>query len=200
MKKSEETRTEILKKSMEVIYKKGYHAASIDDMLQATQVTKGAFFYHFTSKEDMCLHMLKEVFANRTYDIWTRPLENSVDPIKDLLQLLRDILYDDERFDVKYGCPMINLIEEISPNHPVLRKELRAMTLEWMSGFEKLLLKGQQIGKVDSTVNCRETAAFIVAGYAGARNMGKIFGTSAYQTYLNQLELHLNASSSPSVN
>ena len=130
MKKSELTRAEILKKSMEVIYKKGYHAATIDDMLKATQVTKGAFFYHFKSKDDMCLHMLKEVFSENTYTIWVKPLENSLDPISDILKLLREVLYDDEGFDVRYGCHMINLIEEISPNNALLRKELRVQSME----------------------------------------------------------------------
>jgi len=191
MKKSELTRAEILKKSMEVIYKKGYHAATIDDMLKATQVTKGAFFYHFKSKDDMCLHMLKEVFSENTYTIWVKPLENSLDPISDILKLLREVLYDDEGFDVRYGCHMINLIEEISPNNALLRKELRSITQDWVMGIEKVLTAGQKIGKVPGNLNCRETAEYIIAGYAGARNMGKVFGTSAYQTYLNQLERYL---------
>jgi len=194
MKKSEITRAEILRKAMEVIYKKGYHAATIDDMIQAAQLTKGAFFYHFKSKEDMCLHMLREIFADQTYAVWTGPLEDSNDPMSDILKQLRDILYDEDRFDVRYGCPMVNLIEEISPSNIHLRKELRKITEAWVTGIEKVLLAGQKINKVPVHLNCRETAEFIIAGYAGARNMGKIFGTSAYQTYLNQLGMHLRYS------
>jgi len=195
MKKSEITRAEILKKSMEVIYKKGYHAASIDDMIQATKVTKGAFFYHFKSKEDMCLNMLKEVFAENTYVLWTKPLEASTDPIADILSHLRNTLFDEDRFDVRYGCPMVNLIEEISATNVQLRKELRKITMEWVLGLELVLLAGQKINKVSLRLNCRETAEYIISGYAGARNMGKIFGTSAYQTYLNQLTQYLERAS-----
>ncbi len=38
---------------MRVIREKGYHATSVDELCAAAGVTKGAFFHHFKSKEDL---------------------------------------------------------------------------------------------------------------------------------------------------
>ncbi len=47
MKKAEVTRLNILQKAFELIYVNGYQTTSIDQIIATTQVTKGAFFYHF---------------------------------------------------------------------------------------------------------------------------------------------------------
>jgi len=61
MKKSELTRLHILQKSFELIYAKGYQNASIDDILATTQVTKGAFYYHFKNKDEMGIAIINEL-------------------------------------------------------------------------------------------------------------------------------------------
>lgn len=61
MSKAAETRLTILQKAFYLIYRKGYQATSIDDIIATTQVTKGAFFYHFKSKDEMGLAMIREI-------------------------------------------------------------------------------------------------------------------------------------------
>src|ERR1044072_1340823 len=43
----------ILNAALAVIRSKGYSATSVDDLCAAAGVTKGAFFHHFKSKEDL---------------------------------------------------------------------------------------------------------------------------------------------------
>jgi TetR/AcrR family transcriptional repressor of nem operon len=192
MTKAEKTRSEILNKSMSVIYQNGYQAASIDEIIKNLNVTKGAFFYHFKSKEDMCVSMINEVFKKNSHKLWVVPLEGTKDPVKDIPKLLRSILYDEEYFDVRYGCPTINLIEEMSPQNAVLRKLLRQVMNEWIGGLEQVLAKGKEQGTVSAALNPKDAANFIVAGYAGARGMGKVFGTSAYENYLTEIGRYLS--------
>ncbi len=45
----------ILDASLDVIREKGYAATSVDDLCQAAGVTKGAFFHHFASKDEMAV-------------------------------------------------------------------------------------------------------------------------------------------------
>lgn len=48
-------RSKILRSALAVIRAKGYAATSIDDLCAAAGVTKGAFFHHFKSKEDLAV-------------------------------------------------------------------------------------------------------------------------------------------------
>ena len=50
-----DTRTKLLDAALLVIRTKGYAGTSVDDLCQEAGVTKGAFFHHFKSKEDMAV-------------------------------------------------------------------------------------------------------------------------------------------------
>ena len=52
---STDAKTKLLDASLQVIRCKGYAATSVDDLCRAAGVTKGAFFHHFKSKEDMAV-------------------------------------------------------------------------------------------------------------------------------------------------
>lgn len=46
-----ETRTRILRETVRLFARQGYHKTTIADLTQAVQLTSGAIFYHFPSKE-----------------------------------------------------------------------------------------------------------------------------------------------------
>ena len=48
--KGETTRDRILEAAQTLILEKGYSGATLDDILRATKMTKGAFFHHFKGK------------------------------------------------------------------------------------------------------------------------------------------------------
>src|SRR5215813_5657828 len=48
-----DARTRLLDAAMQVIREQGYSATTVDDICRAAGVTKGAFFHHFKSKEDL---------------------------------------------------------------------------------------------------------------------------------------------------
>ena len=48
-----ETREKILQAAARLFALKGYHDAKLEEVLDAAQVTKGAFFHHFSDREDL---------------------------------------------------------------------------------------------------------------------------------------------------
>ena len=49
----ESTRQRILDAATEVFSEKGYHGAAVDDIVKASQTSKGSFYFHFPSKQDI---------------------------------------------------------------------------------------------------------------------------------------------------
>ena len=76
MKKAEATRLNILQKAFELIYEKGYQTTSIDDILLKTQVTKGAFYYHFKNKDEMGIAIINELLKPTLTNSFIEPLQN----------------------------------------------------------------------------------------------------------------------------
>ena len=61
MNKAQHTRQMILEKAFLMIYQNGYQSTSIDKIIETTDLTKGAFYYHFKNKETMGLAVIEEI-------------------------------------------------------------------------------------------------------------------------------------------
>jgi AcrR family transcriptional regulator len=69
--KKAETRASLLRAAEDVFGRRGFQAASVDEVAEAAGFTKGAVYAHFESKEDLFLAMLDERFADRIDEIRT---------------------------------------------------------------------------------------------------------------------------------
>src|SRR6476661_9796283 len=109
----ERTRERLLQAAFREIHRSGFQSAGIDTILAATNVTKGALYYHFESKEDLGHAIVEEVVAKLPRDRWLLPLQRSKDknPIDALIGIVRAIPARPE--DVKGGCPLVNLAQEM---------------------------------------------------------------------------------------
>ena len=50
-----ESKTRLLEAALSVIRAKGYSATRLEDICDAAGLTKGSFFYHFKSKEELAI-------------------------------------------------------------------------------------------------------------------------------------------------
>lgn len=192
MSKAEQTRLMILEKAFGLIYEKGFQATSIDQIIATVQVTKGAFFYHFKNKEEMGIAIVKELMRPGFREICMKYLHESADPVNDIYRMMEFLLLEDPFFDTRFGCPAMNLIEEMSPVNETFNKELKAGVLEWQAMIKSSVEKGKSQKKIRQDVSPQNVAYTITSGYAGVRNMGKIFGRNCYITHLEELKTYLD--------
>jgi len=193
MSKAAATRETILKKAFDLIYRQSYQATSIDDIISQLQVTKGAFFYHFRNKDMMGLAMISEVMAPNMEPYMINVLGSTQDPLEDIYQMVKGLLLLNPMLDCRYGCPAVNLIEEMAPVNEEFRKALMQLMLKWQNALEKHLRDAQMQEQVGKKHDPKQIAMYITAGYSGIRNIGKIFGTQAYITYLQQFKIYLDS-------
>lgn len=191
MSKAANTRLMILQKSFDLIYKNGYNATSIDTILATTKVTKGAFFYHFKNKEEMGLAMINEIVYPGMYGVLVKPLLEAENGISDIYDMMRNALLKVPFLRSKYGCPAINLIEEMAPVNEAFKTALLKLTDDWQQAIEQSLQKAKQKGEIRQEVNTPQAAFFIISGYSGIRGMGKALGTACYAGYLQEFKNYL---------
>jgi AcrR family transcriptional regulator len=72
--RSEETRSKILISAAKLFSAKGYNAASVDDICADAGISKGAFYHHFKTKQDLFLALL---------DGWLETIDNAIEASKD---------------------------------------------------------------------------------------------------------------------
>lgn len=194
MSKSLETRAGILQKAFDLIYIKGYQATSIDEIIATTKVTKGAFYYHFENKDQMGLAVINEIIYPQMQESFILPLKGADKPAKDIYKMIKNILYDVPFFQVGYGCPHANLVQEMAPLNEDFSTALLAISGKCLDALKDCLKHGRKGGKMRAGINERNVAYFILSGYWGIRNLGKVENSvECYSLYLEELKKYLRS-------
>ena len=167
----EGTRERLLQAAFREIHRSGFQSAGIDRILAATNVTKGALYYHFESKEALGYAVVEEKIATLTRDRWLHPMQSEGEATDILIGIVRRL--PTRPADVRESCPLLNLAQEMSPLDEQFRKRLERIFLAWQEGIATLLRKGQSRGTVRRDLNPDEAASFLVAMVEGHASLAK---------------------------
>src|SRR5260370_33579241 len=141
---SERTRERLLQAASRELYRSGFQRASLDTILSVAGVTKGALYYHFDSKEALGYAVVEEIIAPDVRGKWVRPLQSAKDPIDALIGAVRRIRV--RPVDVRGGCQLNNLAQEMSPLDAGFRKRLAMIFESWREAAASGLREGQTHG------------------------------------------------------
>ena len=163
----------MLQAAFREVYRTGFQSAGLDTILAATGMTKGALYYHFGSKEALGYAIVEEIVAGLPRDRWLLPLErsNDKDPIDALIRIVRAIPTGPR--DIKGGCPLVNLAQEMSQLDEQFRKRLERIFNRWQEGIATALRRGQAQGTVRRDLVPQETAGFLIAMVEGYQVLAK---------------------------
>lgn len=121
-KTSGDARIRLLDAAMQVIRAQGYSATTVDDICRAAGVTKGAFFHHFESKEDLALAAAAHFSQMAERLFGTAPYREAADPLDRLLG------YIDFRTAIiegplpQFTCLLGTMVQEAYDTHPAIRR------------------------------------------------------------------------------
>jgi TetR/AcrR family transcriptional regulator, transcriptional repressor for nem operon len=168
---SERTRERLLQAASREIYRSGFQSASLDTILAVAGVTKGALYYHFDSKEALGHAVVEEVIAPDNRGTWVLPLESVKDPIDALIGIVQSISVRPE--DVRGGCRLNNLAQEMSPLDAGFRKRLAIVFHSWREAVASVLREGQTHGSVRRDVEPTDAAGLLIAMVEGYGSLAK---------------------------
>jgi TetR/AcrR family transcriptional repressor of nem operon len=192
MSKAEATRSDILRRALDLIYKQGYQSTSIDDILATTRVTKGAFYYHFKNKEEMGVALIDEAMHAEIWPYIEKSLSFGSDFRDNIYGMISGLLFEHPFMTVEHGCPAVNLIQEMAPLNETFRTALKKSMNRWERAIEVEITRGQQAGQLSKAHNARQIALNVITLYHGVRNMGKLLGKTYYVSFLNEFRRYLD--------
>jgi TetR/AcrR family transcriptional repressor of nem operon len=167
----ERTRERLLQAASREIYRSGFQSAGLDTILASAGVTKGALYYHFKSKEALGYAVVEEVIAPDVHGKWVRPLHSVRDPIDALIGAVHRIPI--RPGDVRGGCQLNNLAQEMSPLDAGFRKRLAIIFDAWREAVASTLREGQSHGSVRRDVKPADAAALLIAMVEGYASLAK---------------------------
>ncbi len=169
----EKSRKEILDTAFWEVFTRGFQGVSIDEIVKKTTLTKGAFYHQFPTKIDLGYALVDEVIKPMTYSRWIDPLQKYENPLEGILLQVKNLIGKAKPQDLRYGCPLNNLVQEMAPIDKGFKERLEAALLYWIDGMEQELKRAKKSGYLRDDVNTRQVAHFVVMAHEGFYGMLK---------------------------
>jgi TetR/AcrR family transcriptional repressor of nem operon len=192
------TRTRILDATQALVLEHGFAATSIDQILAAVGITKGAFFHHFASKEALADALMErfaatdEAMLNETF---AKAERLSDDPLQQLLLVVGLI---EEAFrglsDPLPGCLIASYCYENDLMTARSRAAIRASLVGWRKALAAKLRRAVELHRPERAVDLDELADMLNVIVEGAYVMSRALEQPSLiaeqlRHYRNYLEL-----------
>lgn len=143
--KGENTRERIMTVAENIILQKGYSGTSIDEVIAASYITKGGFFYHFKGKNDLAKQLIlryldedRKIFTG----LFAQATDLSEDPLHQMLIFLKLLADMMGNLHSKHpGCLIASYTYESEQFDDEIRQLVVDNILSWRELFSDYLDK-----------------------------------------------------------
>ena len=179
---------------LELFYKNGYYNTSIDDILKSLSLSKGAFYYHFQSKEDFFVSIVQNLIVRKVYSMLIEPIEGRENPFLVIEKCFENALETAEHNEMDYGFILSNFISEFNRRNTVISNYLMDIYKVWEVNLISILQKGKSDGYVDRHVDSEGVATYLISSYMGVRTL-MVQGNcrNLRYKYMQQLRQYFNS-------
>ncbi|MDX2133509.1 MAG: TetR family transcriptional regulator C-terminal domain-containing protein [Saprospiraceae bacterium] len=170
-----DTRQRILKHLFLDIRRNGFQGLRADKVLAELAVTKGAMYHYFPNKQAIGMAVIDELIRPSYLDFYAQLSAdtdlNPLDALQGHLRYLSEKATDEE---VALGCPLNNLVQEMSPLDEGFRLRMKAIADAMVQYMAAAIRRGQVQGAVRPDIHPETVAQFLWAGIEGAYSLAKV--------------------------
>ena len=164
---------EAVRRAMHVFWDRGYHNASLPDLLAGMQLSKGSFYKAFGDKKSVFLRALK-LYTDDGVRHVQEVLQSDPSPKAAIRNAL--IRYADLSSGSKgvRGCFAVLTAAEMLPGDPGIADLIKRLFARLQDLFAATVTKGQAAGEIRVSCDSKTIAHFIVSHAQGMRILGKV--------------------------
>jgi AcrR family transcriptional regulator len=161
-----DTRQRLIEAAMELFVFQGYRNTGIAQIARKAGVLPGSLHYFFPVKDDL-LHATLEVRKQLLFPEVLQPIwDTTPDPIDRVFALLGGYRRMLEMTEFRHGCPIGNLVVEVSETHPHARALLTQNFEGWLDAVESCFAAAKD--RLPTHLTPRELAVFVLTTMEGS--------------------------------
>jgi AcrR family transcriptional regulator len=183
--KGREQRQRIVDAAADLVFERGVTEVSLDDIREATGVSKSQLYHYFNNKSDL-LHAVIECQRERVLGNH-RPTFQSLEGWDDLTQWRDMIVAHQAARSCRYGCPLGSLANGLAELDDVARNQLSGAFSSWGSIIAEGLTRMVESHTLRADADPQELAVSVLASLQG----GLLMAETARDT--RPLEIALDA-------
>jgi AcrR family transcriptional regulator len=159
------TRDRIVRAAADLMYVKGVHATTLDDIRAATGTSKSQLYRHFPDKNSL----VHAVIALRGHQIITRETERlgRFSSFSGLVRWRNALIQANALHNGAYGCALGSMANELSDQDEQARTLLADLFTTWEELIAAGLERMQAKGALKSDANPRQLATGLMAALQG---------------------------------
>lgn len=175
MSKAERTKHFIIEKTAPIFNAKGYAGTSMNDIAEATGLTKGSIYGNFENKDEVALAAF-----DHNYSLIVAYLRKQIEVLPSMIDRLLIYPHTYRNFlelpILKAGCPILNTSTEADDTHPELRKKAIIALGFWKKAIEKSINIGIERNEIKASTNASDFAYILMSLIEGAVMQAKVTG------------------------
>jgi AcrR family transcriptional regulator len=191
--KSEITKQHIVHEAFKLFYENGFKSTSINDVMKAAKMTKGAFYHHYKDKHQLGLEVIELKIQKRVYDGMILPLEAPGKAMEILESTFLNRIKSFPFYDKQHGCPMNNFINEIGNYESSYQLALKSIVEKWKKALVLLIERGKNENDIKKDIPSEAVAIYLISAFEGIRGIRKLYDNDIILgQYISGLSLYLN--------
>ncbi|PWV56964.1 TetR family transcriptional regulator [Chitinophaga sp. S165] len=166
MTKAEKTKKFIIEQAAPVYNQKGVAGTNVDDVLEATKLTKGAIYSHFVNKDDLSMQVADHLLEKICMGI-DQVMEKETTAKGKIFAYL-DFNKKPLNTYIKGGCPIFNMAVESDDNNSGIKPKISEILSVSQKKFASILRRGIKNGEFSSALDPDIYAFKMFAAIEGA--------------------------------
>lgn len=169
--RKEETHQRLLAAAQRVMARKGYARATVDEIAREAGCTKGAFYFHFNSKEDMFMALLEKRFREQQemLSVTFASLEPPHEAVRQSLEAV--FVYSSRNPDWTLLFMEFWLY---AARHEKARQRLAQVNAMWRAFLTKILQRGQEEGIINPRIDATVAASALMGLVSGINLQSRV--------------------------
>lgn len=185
MTKAEKTKQFIIEQTASLFNKKGYAGTSLNDITQATGLTKGSIYGNFGGKDEVALAVF-DYNLKKVTSIFEAEMSTCTSTQEKLMVYVKVYSqFQDFAFPAG-GCPMQNTAIEADDTHPQLKKKALAAIMTWKKAITGIIEQGIKNKEIKKDVNAEQMALTMIATIEGMTMITNLTGKTSYRKLIIQ--------------
>tara|TARA_A100001015_G_scaffold270481_1_gene323070 strand:- start:1038 stop:1697 length:660 start_codon:yes stop_codon:yes gene_type:complete len=164
----ESTSVKLIQAGVELLTKKGFASAGIEEVLGMAQVPKGSFYYYFESKEAFGIVLIKSYANYFDKRLGTSFSKEDTTPTEQLQDFILIASANMKKYNFSRSCLVGNPGQEMAVLLDSFRKIIIGVFNHWQFQTASCLRRAQETGEIALDLDCDALAAAFWIGWEGA--------------------------------
>jgi TetR/AcrR family transcriptional regulator, transcriptional repressor for nem operon len=174
---------QLVEGASQVLLERGYHAASVGDIVAAAGIPKGSVYNHFDSKEDLAMEVVRRYVDSYP---WAGLLEPVGSPMVRLRTFFEQGIERTVARGVESGCLLGNFSTELVGHSDPISDLVAASLAQWGESVAAVLAEAQEQGELDQGLDATVLGPYLVDAFEGSVARAKVSATRApLDSFLN---------------